>query len=669
MNAFHEAPWTVRIRDSSGRVQGAGFLVGPDVACTCAHVVQDVLGLEEADGRVPKEPVTVELMITGERRTGRVVAWVPRKEQVDQITPENLKNNGFREDLQGPRELDGDDIAILRLEEPYKGSETVKLHPPRNISGHSYRTFGFPEGYDVGLSSQGTFQSADSRGRIQMNVGTQEEPITHGYSGAAVWDKDLGAVVGMVAESDQRLIAKMIPSHQIIDRIRWIDASYEDGQAQVEPLVFAGEQHKNKRSLANAIRLNWFAAKRQFFETHNAFMSETEGWRLLVEWLRQYDTPESDAGEEVRELVDGRLRTAIDPDFKVFFLLAWLDPHGDPVWRGRRVTYDYLCELVLPPLPDDVNSVEAFLRGGLANVERLITWLWIDTPIFWEALARFDGFGDARRHYQSWVRERRDWNAWWEKSPASHGLAIFSWFGHRIFSEAILLNAVLPTAPGEKDTRIWRMSRYAHPGSEPGIIQWYDDFMRNSQELSPPWWLGVTVLSRYAWEQELTAGLNSIKAFGRASIWTGLHAAVLAIICVVVGGVLAVVSGGQMVFGTTLTISICAEIAAVFILGRRAYELGGRYRPPFNDRNRLIASFTERPARSIAKLTAGALTVLLLQAPFLAFVVAVGSTIWFARSASTWSEFYDQVHQAHHAKFRRDMAERLITTRDFVPPQ
>ncbi|WP_275001497.1 S1 family peptidase [Promicromonospora iranensis] len=656
------------MRDASGQTLGAGFLVAPDLVCTCAHVVQDVLGLEGTDGRVPRLPVSVELMITGERRTGRVVAWVPGKEAVEQISAESLTDNGIQENLRLPAEMDGDDIAILRLEVGYEGAEVVRLATPRSVYGHGYRTFGFPEGYDAGQSSQGEFRSADGLGRVQMNVGAQEEPITPGYSGAAVWDQEVGGVVGMVSESDQRLIAKMIPAHHIVDRVRWIDAEYQHGEIQVGPLVFAGEQHTNKRSLANAIRLNWFAAKRQFFETSSAFMSETEGWRLLVEWLRQYDKPDSEAGEEVRELIDGRLRSDITADFKVFFLLAWLDPEGDPVWRGRRVTYDYLCEMVLPRLPEDVESVEAFLRGGLANFERLTIWLWIDTTIFWEALSHFRDFEGARRHYQSWMRARREWDRWWDSGVPASGVQVFSRFGRRALAHAVLLNAVLPASAETADARTWRMTRYAHPGSAPGVVGWYDAFMAERRERDPLWWVGVTVLSRYAWEHELTSSPNDIKALARAGAWTGLHAGALLVGCLIGGGSLALVSGGSSVVGTAFFLAITAEITALIVLGQVAHRLGGRYQPPFDDRAGIIASLRDRPGRTAAKAAAGAFIVLTIQAPFVAFLGAVGLTVWLAKTASTWSELFVKAHKVRHARYCADLAERLLKGRNFVPP-
>ncbi|MEV0892271.1 serine protease [Promicromonospora sp. MEB111] len=662
MSARHEAPWTVRIRDASGKIHGAGFLVEPDLVCTCAHVVQDVLGLEETDGRVPRLPVPVELMITGERRVGRVVAWVPGKEAVERVSVEELAHNGIQ-DLRVPAEMDGDDIAVLRLEEGYEGADVVRLASPRSVYGHTYRTFGFPEGYDTGQSSQGEFRSADSLGRVQMNTGAQEEPITGGYSGAAVWDAEAGAVVGMVAESDQRLIARMIPAHHLADRLRWIHPGYEDAEAQVGPLVFAGERHTGKRSLANAIRLNWFAAKRQFFGTPNVLMSETEGWRLLVEWLRQYDKPDSEAGEEVRELIDGRLRSGIPADFMVFFLLAWLDPDHDPVWRGRRVTYEYLCEMVLPPLPEDIVSVEQFLRGGLANFERLTIWRQLDTSIFWEALSRFNGFEGARRHYQNWMRARKDWDRWWDTSVPARGVQIFSSFGRRALAHAVLLNAVLP-APEAADVRTLRMTRYAHPGSEPGGVPWYDEFMQAHQERSPIWWVGVTLLSRYAWEHELTARPNDLKAFARAGVWTGMHAGVLLLGCLVGGGLLALASGGGSVFGAALFTAFAVDITALIVLGRAAFGAGGRYRPPFNDRVRLIASFRDRRGRTVAKVGAGAVIVLMFQVPVLGVAVAVGLTIWLARTAATWQQYFVEVHKARHARYCAELAERFVGRRN-----
>jgi hypothetical protein len=159
MNGFAAdplGPALVRLVEG-GRILGAGFLIGPDVVATCAHVV---------DGATP-------------------VADFPLLRSPDHAV----------EVLSQDDELD---IAILRLTDPPTGALPVPARITGDVRDHRFRTFGFPRDLPDGIWVTGRLVGAQGAGRIQMAQDPDHWHIEPGFSGAPVWDEDLGGVVGMV---------------------------------------------------------------------------------------------------------------------------------------------------------------------------------------------------------------------------------------------------------------------------------------------------------------------------------------------------------------------------------------------------------------------------------------------------------------------------------------
>src|SRR5687768_12565438 len=72
-------------------IAGTGFLLEPELVCTCAHVVSDALGLPRDERDSPADAVAVTLQRSAHVTTGTVEAWF---------------NDGT------------DDLALLRLADP-----------------------------------------------------------------------------------------------------------------------------------------------------------------------------------------------------------------------------------------------------------------------------------------------------------------------------------------------------------------------------------------------------------------------------------------------------------------------------------------------------------------------------------------------------------------------
>lgn len=187
----------VRVRDRRGDVVGSGFLVGPDLVATCAHVVATATGAD-AYGPAPDTPVFVDFpaLPTGPvERTARVHRWVP-----------------IDEDGTG-------DVALLRLAAP--APPGAVMSPVRRVDqlwDNPFRVFGFPHGRWDGVWATGRFRAGQSIGWLQLQGNPGDQPIEGGFSGAPVWDDVSGAVVGMTVAADRDpgiTTAYLIPVEQV----------------------------------------------------------------------------------------------------------------------------------------------------------------------------------------------------------------------------------------------------------------------------------------------------------------------------------------------------------------------------------------------------------------------------------------------------------------------
>ncbi|SES34969.1 hypothetical protein SAMN05216188_1379 [Lentzea xinjiangensis] len=157
------------------------------------------------------------------------------------------------------------------------------------------------------------------------------------------------------------------------------------------PLVLAGAAHTTRQELASAIRRNWDAARRQFFEGADA---RSEGWLGLLAWLRALDDlSPADLGALV-ELIDHRLRNdALPADVKLLHLLCWLDPEGEATYRGDRVTVPGLIDACLgereTPLAQDLFRyplLDALSRFRELHALSGVQDAWDDRCRWWEGL-------------------------------------------------------------------------------------------------------------------------------------------------------------------------------------------------------------------------------------------------------------------------------------------
>ncbi|MEU4684495.1 nSTAND1 domain-containing NTPase [Streptomyces xinghaiensis] len=206
-----------RIFAPDGGVVGAGFLLADQLVCTCAHVVQ------QPGGDRPEGPVAVDF---------------PLLAGADEGTPVRAEVAYWRP---------GEDIAVLRLATAVHGAEPLPLADATGGEwGGEIRAFGFPEDAPRGVNATGVLRGRQRADRLQLDLAAHGVPIGRGFSGAAVWDVERDAVVGMLVTRGRygiRGTAYLIPSDRLtgtdvplpcpfrgLDRFEEEDARYFHGR-------------------------------------------------------------------------------------------------------------------------------------------------------------------------------------------------------------------------------------------------------------------------------------------------------------------------------------------------------------------------------------------------------------------------------------------------------
>lgn len=192
-------PWAARVRAISGTSAGAAFYVGDRFVVTCAHVVAQALNSDPREVAPPSGPLLVEFPFAEPEAS--VTAVVAERGWVAQGV-----------DRQG-------DIAVLRLRELPEGVLAPPLMGARMLRKHSFWAFGFPSSEPRGHWADGQILGQAGKGWVEIGRGEQtSRQVVRGYSGAAVWDEAVEAVVGMVVAtvpSSQSKAAFMVPMEEV----------------------------------------------------------------------------------------------------------------------------------------------------------------------------------------------------------------------------------------------------------------------------------------------------------------------------------------------------------------------------------------------------------------------------------------------------------------------
>jgi tetratricopeptide (TPR) repeat protein len=180
----------VRIRSTNNNVIGTGFLVTKRHIITCVHIIQTALGKEKDLSENSQTRISLDFPLVQPELwlNAEIVHWRPEH-----------------------------DIAGLQLtNELPEDASTAPLVRGGDLWDHSFRTFGFPEGYANGVWASGKIRSKEATGWLQVEGNIPAGyPIQPGFSGAPVWDERLHGIIGMVVTVDTRPISRaafLIPS-------------------------------------------------------------------------------------------------------------------------------------------------------------------------------------------------------------------------------------------------------------------------------------------------------------------------------------------------------------------------------------------------------------------------------------------------------------------------
>jgi Trypsin-like peptidase domain len=173
---------------------GMGIVVDERHVVSCAHVVNSALGRRFESLNEPDEKIRVAFPYSDSEAVymGRVCLWHPM----------------------GPDRFS--DVAVLELDDNVpEGTGIAPLASANELVDHDFKVFGFREESIKGNIVAVQFMGPLPDGTVQID-GSGEHGIfiESGFSGAAVWDTNLRAVVGLVSSRNinpAERVAYMIP--------------------------------------------------------------------------------------------------------------------------------------------------------------------------------------------------------------------------------------------------------------------------------------------------------------------------------------------------------------------------------------------------------------------------------------------------------------------------
>ena len=168
----------LRIFDSQKRAVGAGCLVAPGLALTCANVVaRALLGTKIIPPEPPEGEISLDLplLAPGSVLNVQVKYWNAQW-----------------------------DVAVLAFQAELPAeAEQPDLFEVEDVWKHPWCAFGFPEGYASGVWASGEMRGANADRQLQIiDTPGHRYFVQPGFSGGPVWDETLHGVVGMIVISD-----------------------------------------------------------------------------------------------------------------------------------------------------------------------------------------------------------------------------------------------------------------------------------------------------------------------------------------------------------------------------------------------------------------------------------------------------------------------------------
>jgi hypothetical protein len=301
-------PWQVRIcRSVDGVPVGAGLLCTDSHVVTCAHVLA-------ADEVAPAGPVLLGFQFAGH----------------GELVPAELVDGGWH-----PSAIDGaGDIAVLAFQKPLpEGVVPAPLREAEEVWDHSFRAYGYPKGHERnGVWSHGLILGSAEVEWVQLQADSgQGFSLRQGFSGAPIWDDQLGAVIGIVVGTDREADARTgygIPVEVI--RRYWPDIEPWVGWRLSHDPAMASHWGPRARGVERDSRPGWY------------FTGRRQALRELTDWLEH-------------QRADGAVRVVTGgPGSGKSAVLARLVALADPQYRARVQRED----------PGELNDLSAVPSGG-----------------------------------------------------------------------------------------------------------------------------------------------------------------------------------------------------------------------------------------------------------------------------------------------------------------
>ncbi|MFB7608137.1 trypsin-like peptidase domain-containing protein [Streptomyces gardneri] len=253
MTAIHHA------KDET-RPLGSGFLIDSRRVLTCAHVVHT--GGQVRDDLWVAFPKAEELMHL-RLRVERVVAPPLARQDVQ-------------------------DVAVLVLEEEIASEYAAQLRRPAagDLVDTSWWSFGFPDGV-LGNSAAGNVGEALGYGWVRLDTESRY-PVQPGYSGAALWSADYGAVVGLVGQARNgsgdaraltlRAVDLVLPEEKLRLLTEWSVEAAGDAALSAWGWTLAGDAESGRHWRPRARGVSTDAERGFRFRGRRAALSTVVDW-------------------------------------------------------------------------------------------------------------------------------------------------------------------------------------------------------------------------------------------------------------------------------------------------------------------------------------------------------------------------------------------------------
>ena len=210
----------VAIKNAQGAIAGTGFLIDSDTIVTCAHVIS-------RKKAKPEEVIAFAFQVIPGQPQGKayVTHWWPDSGDV-------------------PKAGELEDIAVLTIHQGQTtAANALGFYPltEQDMLNRKVQVFGFAQ--EQGEHANAYLKGYTGHGWVQMNAAEHSSFITHGFSGAPVWDNDNQAVVGMMvyrgSDRDGQPLTYMIPAAKLIKALQAVKQPFQTVKPKPKPTAKA----------------------------------------------------------------------------------------------------------------------------------------------------------------------------------------------------------------------------------------------------------------------------------------------------------------------------------------------------------------------------------------------------------------------------------------------